>query len=115
MVKLKPCPFCGGTDIRIDAIPSIAQFYRCERCKAKGPYWTADGGAKEKWNTRATDPLIEELAEKIADRYCKDELLKEMAKALEEVVRCLSHGLQDCRASVVAKATLQKYHDQEGE
>ena len=45
----------------------------------------------------------------------KDELLKEMAKALEEVVRCLSHGLQDCRASVTAKAMLQKYYEQNGE
>ena len=45
----------------------------------------------------------------------KDELLKEMAKALEEVVRCLSHGLQDCRASLTAKAMLRKYHEQTGE
>ena len=97
-MELKPCPFCGGKDVKVDAIPSVAQFYRCERCKAKGPYWTAGEDAKEKWNTRATDRL-----------------LKEMAEALEEIVRCLSHGLQDCRASVTAKAMLQKYHGQTGE
>lgn len=45
----------------------------------------------------------------------KNELLKEMAEALEEIVRCLSHGLQDCRASVTAKEMLQKYHKQIGE
>ena len=43
----------------------------------------------------------------------KDELLKEMAEALEEIVHCLSHGLQDCKASITAKAILQKYHEQE--
>ena len=116
MVKLKPCPFCGGTDIRIDAIPSIAQFYRCERCKAKGPYWTADGGAKEKWNTRATDPLIEELAEKIADRYCKDELLKEMAEALEKLSRLGNEPyLGSSIGNLIAQEALKKYHEQIGE
>lgn len=50
----------------------------------------------QEWNTRAVDPL-----------------LKEMAEALEEIVRCLSHGLQDCRASITAKAMLQKYREQE--
>ena len=44
----------------------------------------------------------------------KDGLLNDMAEALEEIVRCLSHGLQDCRASVTAKAMLKKYHEQEG-
>ena len=41
----------------------------------------------------------------------KDGLLNDMAEALEEIVRCLSHGLQDCKASVTAKAMLQKYHE----
>jgi len=35
--ELKPCPFCGSSHIKIDAIPNVAQFYRCERCKARGP------------------------------------------------------------------------------
>ena len=39
---------------------------------------------------RARDPLIEELAEKIADHYCKNELLKEMAEALDKAVRSIS-------------------------
>lgn len=42
----------------------------------------------------------------------KEALLNEMGEALEEIVRCLSHGLQDCRASVTAKAMLKKYHEQ---
>lgn len=54
--ELKPCPFCGGTDIKLDAVPAVAQFYRCERCKAKGPYWIAGAGAKELWNVRPILP-----------------------------------------------------------
>lgn len=54
--------------------------------------------AVKHWNTRATDPL-----------------LKEMAEAFEVIIRCLSHGLQDCKASITAKAILQKYHEQVGE
>ena len=45
----------------------------------------------------------------------KQTLLKEMSEALEEIVRCLSHGLQDCRASITAKDMLRKYHEQIGE
>lgn len=51
-----------------------------------------EGMVKGKWNTRAPDPMLEELA-----------------GALEEIARCLSHGLQDCRASVIAKDMLGKY------
>lgn len=50
--ELKPCPFCGGTKIKIDSIPNVAQFYRCEKCKARGPYWTTGENADKKWNTR---------------------------------------------------------------
>lgn len=53
------------------------------------------------------------LLEKIKSSRATDPLLNEMSEAFEEIVRCLSHGLQDCRASVTAKAMLQKYHEQE--
>ena len=109
IVNLKPCPFCGSDGVRSMRWDSHAGCSNstCGAYNANLPI--------SEWNTRATDPLIEELAEKIADRYCKDELLKEMVEALEEIVRCLSHGLQDCRASVTAKAMLQKYHDHKEE
>ena len=96
-MELKPCPFCGGR-AELTAIPSVSIHYRCKRCKASGPYHTAHKDHVEQWNTRATDPL-----------------LKEMAEAFEVIIRCLSHGLQDCKASITAKAILQKYHEQVGE
>ena len=113
MVKLKPCPRCQNEAALHDYHGEIAPL--CWRCRISGPYFQTPDEAIDWWNTRSADPLIEELAEKIADHYCKDELLKEMAEAFEEIVRCLSHGLQDCRASVTAKEMLQKYHKQIGE
>lgn len=50
-----------------------------------------------------------------AHQYATDPLLKEMAEAFEVIIRCLSHGLQDCKASITAKAMLQKYHDHKEE
>lgn len=70
-------------------------------------------------SVKATDPLIEELAEKIADHYCKDELLKEMAEALGDLVfEC--DGIFDTRKpsrETYNKAfyVLQKYREQAGD
>ena len=62
-----------------------------------------------------TGKEIPKAIEDILGVRATDPLLKEMVEALEEIVRCLSHGLQDCRASVTAKAMLQKYHDRVSE
>ena len=95
-MELKPCPFCGSMpkrEIRNDILNIT-----CSECVSIGFHNHVNYGtvADTEWNTRATDPL-----------------LKEMAEALEEIVRCLSHGLQDCRASITAKEMLQKYHERE--
>ena len=96
MVKPKPCPRCQNEAALHDYHGEIAPI--CWKCRLSGPYFQTPDEATEWWNTRASDQLI-----------------KEMAEALEEIVRCLSHGLQDCRASVTAKAMLQKYYEQIGE
>ena len=64
--------------------------YQCTKC---GYTWDT-----KPMNTRDTDLLLEEMAE-----------------AFEVIIRCLSHGLQDCKASITAKAILQKYHDHKEE
>ena len=96
MMGLKPCPFCGTTPSR--EIRNNILSVQCNECVSIGFHNHVNYGtvADTEWNTRATDPL-----------------LKEMAEALEEIVRCLSHGLQDCRASIIAKEMLQKYHELE--
>ena len=90
MSELRECPFCGGKIIKIDAIPSTAQFYRCERCKAKGPYWTADEDAKTKWNTRAADAEIKELVEALEIAMAGGDYLPAERKELERVIA--KHG-----------------------
>jgi len=59
MTKLKPCPFCGGTDIR--EIKSIRVAYSiCNRCKAEGPFNIIESMSLYGWNTRAA-PKVKTL------------------------------------------------------
>ena len=95
-MDLKPCPRCQNEAALHDYHGEISP--NCWKCRLSGPYFQTPDEAIEWWNTRTSD-----------------QLMKEMVEALEEIVRCLSHGLQDCRASVTAKAMLQKYHGQTGE
>lgn len=93
--ELKPCPFCGG-QAKIDILErkSYKHAVRCSNCgiSTKGTAYKNDFFNAAEWNTRTPDPMPEELA-----------------GALEEIARCLSHGLQDCRASIIAKDMLGKY------
>lgn len=65
MSELKPCPFCGSTDVAANSY-SIEASVRCFDCFAvivrKHPKYS-DGGlvaAITAWNTRATDALLRE-------------------------------------------------------
>ena len=93
--ELKPCPFCGG-EAKISVLDRKAYKHAvsCLDCgvSGRGTAYKNDIFNTAEWNTRTPDPMLEELA-----------------GALEEIVRSLSHGLQNCRASVIAKDTLQEY------
>jgi len=45
---LKPCPFCGSTNL------DVTQWVECNGCGAFGPT-PADSGDLSNWNTRASD------------------------------------------------------------
>jgi Lar family restriction alleviation protein len=53
---IKPCPFCGGNDIIVDAAgiynddDSYTEWMICVNCDASGP---ASKDSKASWNTRA--------------------------------------------------------------
>ena len=67
-VELKPCPFCGGeAEIERYGTPRQSTIVRCTDCGCtiEGPEEFAHG---QQWNTRATDPLLDEMAEALA-RY----------------------------------------------
>jgi Lar family restriction alleviation protein len=55
--ELKPCPFCGGTDISCaDAgYKTDIWFVQCEDCGATFPHFDSKEEAIDHWNRRATD------------------------------------------------------------
>lgn len=50
-----PCPFCGGTDVRVHSYRGIEpeSFMQCHNCSTTGPSALRQSEAVEKWNTRA--------------------------------------------------------------
>jgi hypothetical protein len=62
-MKLKPCPFCGGTRIKtrrlsemLGCTPSPLDFYKnCEGCDACGPLGVRPTSAGALWNDRTAD------------------------------------------------------------
>ena len=57
--KLKPCPFCGSTDVetiyRFDGNGSHSVM--CQRCGAQSAPCDTEQYATEKWNTRV-EPIV---------------------------------------------------------
>ena len=112
-MELKPCPRCQSGHTGVVEVRFIGEArIECHNCKLAGPYKKSPQEAIEWWNTRVTDPLIEEIAEKIADHYYKDELLKELALALEELDDMFD---PTSRVGEIINKALQKYHEQVGE
>lgn len=71
--KLKPCPFCGGTDMHY--FPDVPRpRIQCKRCGAEVKSDTLDGGkpAFEKWNIRQ-DGLYLNDYQRLAQRTSGDE------------------------------------------
>lgn len=64
MEKLKPCPFCGGKNIRI--WKTSAPFVSCDDCLANTGSALTKKEAVEYWNRRAndSDKIISELQKK---------------------------------------------------
>ena len=49
--KLKPCPFCGSTDVHLRG--RIAFCITCDNCGGKGGGYPTIAGALKYWNRRA--------------------------------------------------------------
>lgn len=93
MSDLKPCPFCGETQLHQNG----SLFIDCPSCGAVGPHAQDDLCAVQNWNTRHIDPATRAQIEadvllKVADRLIRspaarnflieeaDRILKEAAK-----------------------------------
>ena len=69
-IKMKPCPFCGNTEISIHKNLVLSYFAYCTRCNAQGPPvmvyhdYENDGEngernlAAKRWNERES-PIVE--------------------------------------------------------
>ena len=56
-MELKPCPFCGSTDVYVPPSWMTANTWKYVKCKnincqAEGPVDLGESGAIERWNTR---------------------------------------------------------------
>ncbi|MBR4211456.1 MAG: Lar family restriction alleviation protein [Oscillibacter sp.] len=59
MPELKPCPFCGGTDLKIHTAFGVQGNFICASCQAEGPLAVVESAddvlfdlAVEAWNRR---------------------------------------------------------------
>ena len=94
-MKLKPCPRCQNEATIHNYRGASAPV--CGSCHLSGPYRDSSVEAIEWWNTRATDPL-----------------LKEMADALEKLSRLGNEPyLGNSVGNLIAQEALKKYHEQE--
>ena len=74
MAELKPCPFCGGTKLKIDqktssstkwkpetkrCEPLVVVTVRCNKCHARGPTTSMYAG----WRDKPTELLAEKATE----------------------------------------------------
>lgn len=72
--ELKPCPFCGGADIRMSYLEGAKYEFMCISCPSR---WTAFAEskvhAKDCWNTRAAPAPVtasDEMVERAENAYC---------------------------------------------
>lgn len=76
MNELKPCPFCGGTDIRIkrDLTCGFETFsVQCMVCDAPQNYHDSERGAIDAWNTRAERTCKQKRLFNLVSRECDGE------------------------------------------
>ncbi len=61
-IELKPCPFCGSTDLFVERATYSACYVQCDGCGAHGPTEDQESddegtpgekSAREAWNKRA--------------------------------------------------------------
>lgn len=50
MSELKPCPFCGATDVRVKCIEEFTYSAKCRQCDALGPDGPSRESAIGRWN-----------------------------------------------------------------
>lgn len=58
--ELKPCPFCGSSDVHIGQDRGTSWWYvHCSDCQMEGIYDIGESGAIEQWNTRPLEAALQ--------------------------------------------------------
>ena len=71
MTELKPCPFCGSTDLSHEVDDGLA-WKKCDKCGATGPAVSKyDEDGDPDWNTRTPPPVDSELVERVSDEIAR--------------------------------------------
>lgn len=67
MSDLKPCPFCGSSDLELFNDEEQVMI-RCRDCDARGPSCNLDRKAQVEWNVRPTEDNWKKVAEGFKDK-----------------------------------------------
>ncbi len=110
MSKLKPCPFCGSSDVEI-MVDGMYYWVECNHCQASTKtrmFFNDTGNVKdivaEDWNKRVHDPVkIEGLEAIIRD-------LKMWLSKWQNVAKILAHELAEVNPNEFSSA-LVSYHN----
>ena len=96
-IELKPCPYCGGTDLIIYGNGIEKHYVRCHSCNLQGPDVYGREQAAEAWNNlpRKVEALpnsqldeLEELAGKATEGgWCYEEAFGGLANRWAFIVR----------------------------
>ena len=63
MTDLKACPFCGGTEIKLNGTQRPYWYAECQKCGVSDGLCHTKDEAHKSWNTRANDKGGEAVAE----------------------------------------------------
>ena len=88
-MNLKPCPFCGGTDVVVVDDPEVGGvFWLCNGCKVTTQ--PLSWNDEDEWNTRPIeDALSNRIAELEADNH---RMLTAISEAMKGIGFCSTRG-----------------------
>ena len=103
--KLKPCPLCGGNDVKLIQ-PPHQNYIECLECEATGPNLPTAKEAIAAWNRRdphadlvaalkAALPLLEENQERLERSY-----MPEPSETEAEMLTAYSEAIEKARAAL---------------
>lgn len=59
--KLRPCPFCGTSDVTLGQEPTKGYYVYCCKCCIEGPWGPTVNKAERYWNARPPCPVSSPL------------------------------------------------------